>query len=233
MTQVDIFGTYHIDRPRKVKEELREFSTDAEIFLTEQAKEPASVSEWIELLAWNPAMFISGWCLNFFWGVLGFLLTRRFDSVDGVATKKIAKERGIPIEPVDMDVVREMSDVGALFTACSWIWGLFVVTVLSFGIGVHPAVFIVYGYPASGPFFVLSAYLLGLLPVVAWAKTSLQARDEVMAKNIEQVLDSRDDIERACLVVGHEHADGIANELRDRDFEVDEPFQTEFFRQSL
>lgn len=46
-----------------------------------------------------------------------------------------------------------------------------------------------------------------------------------MANNIEQVLDPRGEVEQACLVVGHKHTGGLADELRDRGYKVDDPFK--------
>lgn len=219
MVQVDVFGTYHIDRPGKMKKELRDISTDAEVFFAELPREETKTSHEIQLLFRNPTLRITGWILNGFWGVFGFLLTGQFDSVDAFVTREVAHERSMEVEPVDLNLVRRASNIALPLTVASWIWFLLIVCVFVFGVFLW------------SDFYIISAVAMGFLPLLPFAYSTLSERDSEMAKNIEDILTSRDDVSRGCLVVGHKHMDGVIEELEKNNVEIGEKHKPKFFRE--
>lgn len=233
MEQVDLFGTYHIDRPGKVRRELEEFSEGAQVFFTEQAREAADASDWTELLSCNPAMFIAGWGLNLLWGLAGLLLIRRFETVDSHSTKQVAQKRGLSIEPVDMKIVPQMADVSLMITLASWAWTMFIVAVFASGAALWPHTLLVYGFPVTGSTILGMGVAFSILPVVPFAWMSLSKRDEIMAQNIQKILNSNDRVERGCLVVGHKHMDGVKQQLESSGIEVGATHKPKFLRSSL
>ncbi|WP_142860784.1 hypothetical protein [Salinigranum halophilum] len=233
MEQVDLFGTYHIDRPSKVRRELEEFSGGAQVFFTEQAREAADASDWTELLSRNPAMFIAGWGLNLLWGLPGLLLTRRFDTVDSHSTKQVAQKRGLSIEPVDMKIAPQLADVSLLITLASWVWTMFIIAIFASGAAIWPRTPLVYGLPVTGSTILGMGVFFSILPVVLFARMSLSKRDDIMAQNIQEILNSNDRVKRGCLVVGHKHMDGVKHQLESSGIEVGATHKSKFLRSSL
>lgn len=232
MARVDIFGTYHIDRPKKVEEELREFSSEVEIFFTEEPQEEADQSDWKTLRIHNPTVWIAGLLLNFFWRTGGFLLTRRFNPVDAVVSKKIARERGLEVLPVDETIVKRASEVSLLLTVFSWIWVALTMVVVAFAIVLWPKTLLVYDLPLSSVFFVSSAVMMGFIPVVPLAYLTLEERNDVIADNIENILQERGEPSRGCLIVGHKHLDGVVEALEERAVDVGKTHKPKFFRKT-
>lgn len=220
MPEVDIFGTYHIDRPSKVKSELTEFSEGADVFFVEAPREESDNDDEWTLTLRNPIMQITSWILNFLWGILGFLLTGRWGPVDGYVTDVVAQEQEIDIEPVDMNLVRRASDISIRMTILSWFLLLLAL-----------ALFVLGGLFVYWP-LVIWAIVVGFAPIVPFAYGTLSERDERMVENIEHVFSIRDDVENACLVVGHRHMDGVRNELAETDIEVGELHKSKFFRRN-
>jgi hypothetical protein len=233
MGQIEIFGTYHVDRPNKVEQELRDFSEEAEIFFVEQPQDPANVEDWASLLNRNPAMFIAGWILNLFWAIPGFLLTRQFDSVDSYVTRQVAQERNLDIDPVDLNLVPYLSNIWMVWTAISWMWAIFVLATLAFGVALSPKILLVYGFPLTPVFIFSTGILFGFLPIVAFARLSLPKRDGVIAQNIHEDLESMEEIDHGCLVVGRKHIEGVSDELEDRGIMVAKTHDPKFLRRSL
>ncbi|WP_049907420.1 hypothetical protein [Haloferax elongans] len=233
MVKVDIFGTYHLDRPQKVEEELRAFSSEADVFFTEAPREEPDKSDWNSLRLRNPTVWIAGKFLNSFWQAGGFLLTRQLDSVDTAVTKKIARERKLQMKPVDETIVRSASDVNPLLSAFSWAWVALTLSVLSFGIALWPNILLVYGIPLSSFFFVSLAVVMGFLPIIPLAYLTLEERNGVIADNIEELLKGEGKPERGCLIVGHKHIDGVVEDLEETAVDVGETHRPKFLRRSL
>jgi len=67
----------------------------------------------------NPAFYLTGVILQLAWGTIGLILTRQFDSFDAIATEKVAREKDLDVEPVDMNIPRKVSEVSPAVTVFS------------------------------------------------------------------------------------------------------------------
>ncbi len=160
------------------------------------------------MLLRNPALYLTGIILDWFWGILGFLLTHQFKPVDGVATETVVQKKELDIQPVDLSLPRRASEVGLAVTVFSWLWfaivaAIFVLGLLAFSIGI-----------------LTFAIAVGLLPVVPFAYWTLSERDEVMAKNIEEISSTNDNLNKGCLIAGRGHMDGVVEQLEDSNVEI-------------
>jgi hypothetical protein len=231
MPQIDIFGTFHIDRPEKVKRELSEFSNEVDVFFSEEARVDTELSEH-ELLLRNPTFWFVGILVDLFWGIPGFLLTRQFDPVDAVITDEVAKEQNICIKPVDAHLAGRLTNIPLVLTVASWLWFLMTVSVFIFGLSLWSKSVLLFGIPLSTRFFATLAIAIGFLPVVPFAYYSLSDRDSKMAENIESILNDSDDLNRGCLIVGHKHINGVVEELEDSSIRVGKVYKPKFFRRN-
>lgn len=220
MGDVDLFGTYHIDRPKKVNEELSAFCDGADVFFVEAPREEATVDDERALLIRNPVFWITAWLVDLAWGLPGLALTGRLGPVDGYVTDIVAREQDINIEPVDMSLVRRAGEVGLWASVTSWI--LLLLAIFLFGLGV--------AFPSSD--LIIWAVVVALAPVVPFAYRTLPERDETMAENIVEILAKDDSVQRGCLVVGHKHMSGVKDELEERGVEVGKIHDPKFFRRS-
>lgn len=221
MAEVDAFGTLHVDRLSKVTDELNEFADDADVLFVEGPREEPDNSDELGMLLRNPALYLTGIILDWFWGMLGFLLTRQFKPVDGVATETVAQRKELDIEPVDLNLPRRASEVGLAVTVLSWLW---------FAMA---AVIFVLGVMASSIGVLIFAIAVGFMPAVPFAYWTLSERDEVMAENIEEILSTNDDLDRGCLVAGKKHMDGVVEQLEESDVEVSQVHKSKWLRRSL
>lgn len=220
MAEFEAFGTTHVDRPSKVAEELSEF-TDDDVLFIESPRSDADDSHEYNMLIRNPALYLTAIILEAVWGIIGFILTRQFDPVDRVVTKKVAREMGVDIEPVDLDIPRKMSEVHPIITVLSWLWIVLVALVAVLGILEWSTTIIAY------------AVVLGFVPILPFAELTLSERDEVMAENIEQILSTNDDVSKGCLIAGRDHLDGVEEELEASDIQVSQTFKSKWLRRSL
>lgn len=220
MGDVDIFGTYHIDRPKKVKEELSVFCDGTDVFFVEAAREEATVDHERALLLRNPVLWITAWLVGLAWGLPGLALTGRLGPVDCYVTDVVAREQNINIEPVDMSLVRRASKVGLWVSATSWI--LLLLAIFLFGLGVA----------LLSSDLIIWAVVVALAPVVPFAYRTLPERDETIAENIVEILDNDDSVQRGCLVVGRKHMSGVKDELEGRGVVVGKTHDPKFFCRS-
>lgn len=220
MAKVDVFGTKHVDRPSKVREELEEFADDADILFSEEPQPTPTPSDKRGLFLRNPTIYLTGTIVSWLWAWPGFFLTGRFSTVDVVATENVAQDNGLDIKPVDLNLHRRASDVGLAVTVLSWIW--FALVVILF----------VLGLLALSSIDLTVAFAGGFLPVFLLIRWTLSERDETMAENIEEILSMHDDLDRGCLVVGNGHS-GVAEELEERGVEVGRVHKSKFFRRNL
>lgn len=218
VSRVDIFGTYHLDRPTKVESELSEFAQEVDVFFVEAPHEPTTNRDELLILLRNPVMSIAGLLLDLLWGTLGFLLTRRFGPVDGTVTDRVATEQGIEIAPVDMNLIQRASDVSLLISVVSWVMFIMSLIIIASGI-----LFTSLGVLSWG-------IVIGLLPLLPFVFSTLDERDDIMAQNIEDTLSSCGNVEQGCLVVGHKHMNGIVEALEDKDVQVGEQHKSKLFR---
>lgn len=221
MAEFEAFGTTHVDRPSKVAEELSEFADDADVLFIESPRSDADDSHEYNMLIRNPALYLTAIVLEAVWGIIGFILTRQFDPVDRVVTKKVAREKGVDIEPVDLDIPRKMSEVHLVVTVLSWLWIALVALVAVLGILEWSTTIIAY------------AVVLGFVPILPFAELTLSDRDEVMAENIEQILSTNDDVSKGCLIAGRDHLDGVEEQLEASDIQVSQMFKSKWLRRSL
>lgn len=228
MSDLRLFGTTHIDRPRKLKHELYEFTEEVDFLMSEHPREEPDYSDLLMVLIRNPSILIMGWILDVIWGVPGFLLTRNFGPLDATVTTTVARERGLDVEPVDMNLRQRASEVNILITILSWLWGGVTVLTLLFGF-----LLLLAGQFYVSVVVIVAAVVVGFAPVVPFALGTLSERDDVMAKNIEGVLTERGSSQTGCLVVGRGHLDGINTNLEDRGMEVGESHKSKFLRRSL
>lgn len=221
MTEVDGFGTLHIDRPNKVRAELTEFSDGVSVFFVEGPRNEPNEADERRLILRNPIMWVTGWILEVMWGSLGFLLTRRWGPVDGYVTDRVSQEQDIEIEPVDLNLVRRASDVSIWITLLSWI-----VLLLAF---------VLFSLAVLWTSWILTvwAIVVGFAPVVPFGFGTLSERDEEMANNIEDILSNRENVQRSCLIVGRRHMDGVMDELADKDIKVGQIHKSKFLRRNL
>jgi len=221
MAEIDAFGTLHVDRLSKVTNELDKVSDDADVLFIEGPRKEPDTSDELDMLLRNPALYLTGIILDWFWGILGFLLTRQFKPVDRVATETVAQKKELNIEPVDLNLPRRASDIGLTITIFSWLWSvmaiiIFVLGVLATSIGV-----------------LIFTIAVGFLPVVPFAYWTLSERDKVMAENIEEILSNNDNLSKGCLVAGRGHIDGVIEELEESDVEVSQIHKSNWVRRSL
>lgn len=228
MPDLHLFGTTHIDRPRKLERELYEFTENVDFLMSEHPREEPDFSDTLRVLIRNPSILIMGWILDVIWGVPGYLLTRSFGPLDTTVTNSVARERGLDIEPVDMNLRKRASEINILITLLSWFWaGVTVVTFLFGFLLIFTGLFYV------ALVVIIAGVAVGFAPVVPFALGTLSERDDVMAKNIEEVLTERGSSQIGCLVVGRGHLDGIKENLEDNSIEVDEFHKSKFLRRSL
>lgn len=221
MAEFEAFGTTHVDRPSKVAEELSEFADDADILFIESPRGDPDNSDEYNMLIRNPALYITAVILEWLWGIIGFILTRRFAPVDRVVTEEVAREKDVDIEPVDLNIPRRMSEVHLVVTVLSWLWT--VVVGFIFALGVFASSIAVLGY----------AVVLGLLPILPFSQLTLSERDEVMAENIQQILSTNDDVSKGCLIAGRDHLDGVEEQLEASYIQVSQTFKSKWLRRSL
>jgi hypothetical protein len=221
MAEFEAFGTTHVDRPSKVAEELSEFADDADVLFIESPRSDADDSHEYNMLIRNPALYLTAIILEAVWGIIGFILTRQFDPVDRVVTKKVAREMGVDVEPVDLDIPREMSEVHPIITVLSWLWIVLIGFV--FVLGVFASSIVVLAFALG----------LGFLPILPFSQLTLSDRDEVMAENIQQILSTNDDVSKGCLIAGQDHLNGVEEELEASDIQVSQTFKSKWLRRSL
>ncbi|MEA5387259.1 hypothetical protein VB779_09470 [Haloarculaceae archaeon H-GB11] len=201
MPEVDGFGTLHLDRPAKVRAELTEFSDGVSIFFVEGPRNQPNKADLRRLILRNPIMWVTDWILYVVWGVPGLLLTKKWGPVDGSITESVSQEEDIEIEPVDLNLVRRASDVSIWVSIFSWFMLLLSIALVFLSV--------LWG---SWNLTVL-AMVVGFLPVVPFAFGTLSERDAEMAKNIDEILSNRDDVQRTCIIAGRRHIDGVVDEL--------------------
>jgi len=68
---------------------------------------------------------------------------------------------------------------------------------------------------------------------VPFAYWTLPERDEEMANNIEDILKTRDEFDRGCLVAGRGHMEGVIEQLEESDVEVNRVHKSKFLRNTL
>lgn len=220
MAKVDIFGTLHVDRPKKVKRELAEFCTDADVLFVESPRDKPDNADEREMFLRNPIFSVTGRLLDFAWGPIGFLLTGEFEPIDGYVTEVVSQEQNIDIEPVDMNLVRRAGEVSIITTVVSWFWLILTVSVF------------VFGALQLSPNLIIWAAVLGFAPLVPFAYVTLSERDEQIAENIQHTFSTESGVQRGCLVVGRGHMSGVIEELEESDIEVDKTHKSKFCRRN-
>lgn len=229
MPQIGIFGTYHIDKPSKVKEELSEFVDDIDVIFIESPEDEVEIQGQVEYLLRNPSLWLGSWLISLLWSTFGFILTRQRDSVDGYVARQVAKEKEVDIVPVDMNIVADLSDVRILVTVLSWIWFIFAVSSLVSTVSSLTSLVQFQLFGADVIESVLIFLLIGLLPVVTWAYTTDSERNKIMSENITKHLCENDSLENGCLVVGNDHLE-IQDNLKDTPVKVNKTHKSKWLR---
>lgn len=229
MPQIGIFGTYHVDKPSKVKEELSEFADDIDVIFIESPEDEVEIQGQVEYLLRNPSLWLGSWLISLLWSTIGFILTRQRDSVDGYVARQVAKEKEVDIVPVDMNIVADLSDVRILVTVLSWIWFIFAVSSLVSTVSGLTSLVQFQLFGADVIESVLIFLLIGLLPVVTWAYTTDSERNKIMSENITKHLCENDSLENGCLVVGNDHLE-IQDNLKDTPVEVNKTHKSKWLR---
>jgi hypothetical protein len=215
------FGTYHVDRPKKVQDELGEIAEEADVILVENPRIQEGDDDKLDLLIQNPMMLIAGAFLSFFWGLFGWVLTRTWRPVDAHAVDMVSEEQEITVEPVDMNIVDYACDVGLQKTVFSWV--VFILSVSLLG----------YGVISISVSSVLLGVILGFAPASIFARRTLVERDRRMSENIREIIISHENIETGCLVSGNGHLDGISEELAETEITVSKIHKSKFLRRNL
>lgn len=229
MPQIGIFGTYHVDKPSKVKEELSEFADDIDVIFIESPEDEVEIQGQVEYLLRNPSLWLGSWLISLLWSTFGFILTRQRDSVDGYVARQVAKEKEVDIVPVDMNIVADLSDVRILVTVLSWIWFIFAVSSLVSTVSGLTSLVQFQLFGADVIESVLIFLLIGLLPVVTWAYTTDSERNKIMSENITKHLCENDSLENGCLVVGNDHLE-IQDNLKDTPVKVNKTHKSKWLR---
>lgn len=229
MPQIGIFGTYHVDKPSKVKEELSEFADDIDVIFIESPEDEVETQGQVEYLLRNPSLWLGSWLISLLWSTIGFILTRQRDSVDGYVARQVAKEKEVDIVPVDMNIVADLSDVRILVTVLSWIWFIFAVSSLVSTVSGLTSLVQFQLFGADVIESVLIFLLIGLLPVVTWAYTTDSERNKIMSENITKHLCENDSLENGCLVVGNDHLE-IQDNLKDTPVKVNKTHKSKWLR---
>lgn len=229
MPQIGIFGTYHVDKPSKVKEELSEFADDIDVIFIESPEDEVEIQGQVEYLLRNPSLWLGSWLISLLWSTIGFILTRQRDSVDGYVARQVAKEKEVDIVPVDMNIVADLSDVRILVTVLSWIWFIFAISSLVSTVSGLTSLVQFQLFGADVIESVLIFLLIGLLPVVTWAYTTDSERNKIMSENITKHLCENDSLENGCLVVGNDHLE-IQDNLKDTPVEVNKTHKSKWLR---
>lgn len=229
MPQIGIFGTYHVDKPSKVKEELSEFADDIDVIFIESPEDEVEIQGQVEYLLRNPSLWLGSWLISLLWSTIGFILTRQRDSVDGYVARQVAKEKEVDIVPVDMNIVADLSDVRILVTVLSWIWFIFAVSSLVSTVSGLTSLVQFQLFGADVIESVLIFLLIGLLPVVTWAYTTDSERNKIMSENITKHLCENDSLENGCLVVGNDHLE-IQDNLKDTPVKVNKTHKSKWLR---
>lgn len=234
MTRIDLFGTIRLDRPAKLRAELENFSTEADVFFVGEPSDTPTTAERRELLLRHPSVYLVGTLLGVVWGIPGLLLTRQFDSVDRVVTDQVAEEHGIHVEPVDLSLVRAAGDISVMETVLSWFQFSVTALFLLSSVVLFAGQLLVSTFPVGISPLTLGAcgFVVGFLPAAFLARDTLSARNEAMAANVERIVSRRDDIDVACLVVGYTHVPGVKQQLKQRQIDTDRTHRSKFFRRN-
>ena len=234
VTRIDLFGTIRLDRPAKLRAELENFSTEADVFFVGEPSDTPTTAERRKLLLRHPSVSLAGVLFGLVWGLPSVLLTRQFDSVDRVVPRRVAAERGLDVEPVGRSLVGAVGDVSPMETVLSWfqfaVTGLFLLSSVALFVGqlLDPTVF-----PGVSPLTLgVCGFVVGFLPAAFLARDTLSARNEAIADNVERVVSSGDDVEVGCLVVGYTHVPGVEQQLQERDVEVGRTHSSKFLRRN-
>jgi hypothetical protein len=222
MSNLVVFGSLHVDRPGKVKSELSTFCREADVIFVEAPRDPVTKQDKRAVLLRNPVMWMTGWILDVVWAIAGFLLSKgkAREPVDGYVTDVVAEEHGIDIEPVDLNLMRRASDVNRWLTAVSWIWAAFAIVIFASGLVTLSVSLVIW------------AVVIAFSPVAPFAYLTLTERDALIAANIQDILSTRNDIEKACLIVGRRHMSGILDELSETELTVEETHTSKFLRRA-
>jgi len=234
VTRVDLFGTIRLDRPSKLRAELENFSTEADVFFVGEPSDTPTKEERQELLLKHPSVYLVATLLGVVWGIPGALLTRQFDSVDRVITDQVAAEHGIRVEPVDLSLVRAAGDISAMETVLSWFQFSVTAVFLLASVVLFAGRLLVSTFPVGISPLTLGAcgFVVGFLPAAFLARDTLSARNEAMAANVERIVARRDDIDVACLVVGYTHVPGVKQQLKQRQIDTDRTHRSKFLRRN-
>lgn len=220
MVELIAFGTYHVDRSKKVENELSEFAEGVDVLFVEKPRIRQESNNKLDLLIRNPMMLIGGLFLGFFWGLLGFIITRKWRPVDAHAVDKVSDKYEINVESVDMNIVDYACDVTIVKTIFSWL--VFVTSILLFILGIASYSII----------YFLLGVIFAFAPVPVFATKTLSKRNERISKNILELFEE-EDIEIGCLICGNKHINGITERLAKAGITISGEHKSKLLRRSL
>lgn len=222
MAELLAFGTFHVDRPKKVEDELGEIAEGVDVLFVEipRTKQDDDNNK-LDLLIRNPMMLIAGVFLSLFWSLFGIVLTGTWRSVDAHAVDIVSTKHDIDVEPVDMNIVNHACDVSLLRTIFSWL------------VFVSSISLLVYGAASASISLILLGIIFGFAPASIFARRTLSERDRRMCENVSEILASDDNIDVGCLICGNGHIDGITDQLVESEITVSKVHKSKFLRRSL
>lgn len=231
---LDLFGVIHVDRPKKVTEELTAFAADADALFIEQPETEATLGILARTFVRTPLIFFGLLAQIALLTPLYVVLNRRFDEAEAIATRRVAESRDLPVHEVDDHPILYMSRASPRWMLLNW--------------GVVAAVAWLVPVAFFGTVFALSAayglirctvryrrlWLLAAIPstwgVIAFATArgllSVEVlsgllvfflgsalrihahRNEHMLRRVADASE-REGYERACLVTGKAHLAGL------------------------
>ena len=251
-----LFGAIHIDRPGKVQGELSAFAAGVDAVFVELPRE-LTWSDALGALVVAPSILLGGAVRVLIFGPLLALSTRSMLPSEATAVERLANERDLPVHRVDVHPYRllrsrprwavpgwgvlglflAVSPLATLATAGPLIAGLVVVAFV--GQRGHPRLALV-GVPTLW-IAVIGLFLVGLL--APWllvasflafaflAVATLDRRNSHMLGTAAEIAADRG-YERACLVTGRAHVDGMVEDAPAHGVAVTRATKSKWLRRS-
>lgn len=113
VVRVRLFGAIHVDRRRKVRRDLKEFSSGVDAFFIEYPVEGFSARTVVKSAVRAP-LFTAGMGMYLFLTVpLQMALMREIGSVEVMAARDLSEERSVPVHAIDDHPLSVMSETSA------------------------------------------------------------------------------------------------------------------------
>lgn len=229
-----LFGVVHVDRPKKVAEELTSFAADADALFIEQPETEVTFGTLGRTFVRTPLFFLGLVVQITLLTPLYVVLNRRFEEAEVIAVRRVAEAHDLPIHEVDDHPILYMSRAGprwmllnwGVLAALAWLvplaffgtvfvltaaYGLILCTVGYRRLWLLAAIPCTWGVLAFGTAKGLISFGLvaGFLVFFIGSTLRIHAhRNEHMLRRVADTSE-REGYERACLVTGKAHLAGL------------------------